>query len=100
MNQQDSGCCAGKILLSFFVGGLIGAGVAMLTAPKTGEKTRKMIKEFAEEAKEKAEYYTDQAKDVATTYFEKGKDFIEKESNIITKTVEAGIKAYEKEKQN
>ena len=96
MNRQDSGFCAGQILLSFFIGGLIGAGIAILTAPKTGEETRKMMKEFAEEAKEKAEDCIDQVKGVATTYFEKGKDFIEKENNIITKTIEAGRKAYEK----
>jgi gas vesicle protein len=100
MNQQDSGCSTGTILLSFFVGGLIGAGVVMLTAPKTGEETRKMIKELAEEAKEKAEDYIDQVRVIATTYFEGGKDFIEKEKNIITKTVEAGKEAYEKEKQS
>src|SRR5512140_3813256 len=99
MNQQDSGCCAGKVLLSFFVGGLIGAGIAILTVPKTGEETRKMMKEFAEDAKEKAEDCIDQVKGVATTYFEKGRDFIEKENSIFTKTVEAGKRAYEKEKE-
>ena len=97
MNQQDSGCSTGKTLLSFFVGGLIGAGVVMLTAPKTGKETRKMIKELAEETKEKAEDFIDQVKVIATTYFEEGKDFIEKEKDIITKTVEAGKEAYEKE---
>ena len=51
-----------KLFCSFFVGGLIGAGVALLIAPKTGEETRRMIKELAEEVKEKAEDYIDQAK--------------------------------------
>ena len=100
MNQQDSRLGTGSILLSFLVGGLIGAGVVMLTARKTGEETRQMIKGLAEEAKEKAEDYIDQVKDMATSYFEKGKDFIEKESNIITKVVEAGKEAYEKEKKS
>ena len=99
MNQQDSGLGTGSILLSFLVGGLIGAGVAVLTARKTGEETRRMIKGFAEDAKEKAEGCIDQVKNRATAYFEKGKDFVEKESNIITKVVEAGKEAYEKEKQ-
>ena len=79
MSEQDSGCSAGKVVCSFFVGGLIGAGVALLIAPKTGEETRRMIKELAEEVKEKAEDYIDQAKGTATAYVEKGKDFIEKE---------------------
>ena len=97
MNQQDSGCSIGKTLLSFFVGGLIGAGAAILIAPKTGKETRKMIKELAEETKEKMEDFIDQVKEIATAYLEEGKDFIEKEKDIITKTVEAGKEAYEKE---
>jgi gas vesicle protein len=100
MSEQDSGFSAGPILLSFFVGGLIGAGVALLMAPKTGEETRRMIKELAEEIKEKAEAYIDQAKGTARIYVEKGKDFIEKEKSVITKTVETGKEAYEKEKNS
>ncbi|HEX2966963.1 MAG TPA: YtxH domain-containing protein [Syntrophorhabdaceae bacterium] len=98
MSDQGSGFTAGTILLSFFFGGLIGAGVALLTAPKTGEETRRMIKELAGDVKEKAEGYIDQAKGTATAYIEKGVDFVEKERDVITKTVEAGKEAYEKEK--
>jgi len=100
MSEQDSGFSAGKVLLSFFVGGLIGAGVALLIAPKTGEETRRMIKELAEEVKDKMEDYIDQAKGTATAYVEKGKDFVEKEKNLITKSVEAGKEAYKKEKNS
>jgi gas vesicle protein len=97
MSEQDCGCSAGKVVCSFFIGGLIGAGVALLIAPKTGEETRGMIKELAEEVKEKAEDYVDQVKGTARIYVEKGKDFIEKEKEIITKTMEAGKEAYKKE---
>ena len=97
MDQQDSGCSAGKVVCSFFIGGLIGAGVALLIAPKTGEETRRMIKELAEEVTQKAENYVSHVKSQATTYVEKGKDFIEKEKDIITKTMEAGKEAYKKE---
>ena len=100
MSEQDSGCSAGKVVCSFFIGGLIGAGLALLMAPKTGEETRRMIKELAGEVKEKAEDYIDQAKGTATAYVEKGKDFIEKEKSVITKTMEAGKEAYKKEKNS
>lgn len=99
MGQQDSGFSAGTVLLSFFMGGIIGAGVALLTAPKTGQETRKIIKDFAEEAKDKAEEYIGQVKDKAGSYVDKGKELIDKEKNIISKAVEAGKDAYEKEKQ-
>ena len=100
MSEEDYGCNAGKVVCSFFVGGLIGAGVALLVAPKTGEETRRMIKELAEEVKAKAEDYVDQVKSKATAYVEKGKDLIEKEKDIIAKTVEAGKEAYKKEINN
>lgn len=99
MGQQDSGFSAGTVLLSFFIGGIIGAGVALLTAPKTGEETRKMIKEFAEDARDRAEEYAGQVKEKASGFVDKGKDLLDKEKNIITKAVEAGKEAYEREKQ-
>jgi gas vesicle protein len=100
MGREDGGCGVGAVVLSFFVGGLIGAGVALLVAPKTGEETRKMIKDLADETKEKVEGYIHEAKGKAATYVEKGKGFIEKEKNIIGKAVEAGKEAYEKEKNS
>lgn len=99
MGQQDSGFSAGTVLLSFFIGGIIGAGVALLTAPKTGQETRKIIRDFAEDAKDKAEEYIGQVKDAASSYVDKGKDLIDREKNIISKAVEAGKDAYEKERQ-
>lgn len=99
MGQQDSGFSAGTVLLSFFIGGIIGAGVAMLTTPKTGEETRRLIKDFAEDARDRAEEYAGHVKDKATGYVDKGRELIDKEKNIISKAVEAGKEAYEREKQ-
>ena len=68
MEQRGKGCCSGTALLSFFVGGLIGAGVALLAAPKTGEATRKMIRELAEDTKAKAEDWIEEVKDKASGF--------------------------------
>jgi gas vesicle protein len=65
----------GTVILSFFVGGLIGTGVALLVAPKTGEETRRMIKDITEEAKWKIEGYIHDAKGKASNYMERGKGF-------------------------
>ncbi|OPY01154.1 MAG: YtxH-like protein [Syntrophorhabdus sp. PtaB.Bin184] len=99
MGQQDSGFSAGTVLLSFFIGGIIGAGVALLTAPKTGQETRKMIKEFAEDARDRAEEYVGQVKEKASGLVDRGRELLDKEKNIISKAVEAGKEAYEREKQ-
>jgi gas vesicle protein len=98
MGQQDSGYGAGAVLLSFFIGGIIGAGVALLTAPKTGQETRKMIRDFAEDTRDKAEDYVGQVKEKAVDYMEKGKEFLDNQKSVISKAVEAGKEAYDRER--
>jgi gas vesicle protein len=68
MEQRGKGCHSGTVLLSFLVGGLIGAGLALLVAPKTGEETRRMIRELAEDTKATAEDWIDEVKDKASGY--------------------------------
>lgn len=99
MRQEEGGYGAGSILLSFLLGGLVGAGVALLFAPRSGEETRRRIKELTEEVKEKAEDYVEQVKGKMTSTVEKGKDFFQEKKSIITTAVEAGKEAYEREKE-
>ncbi|GAB4390378.1 MAG: hypothetical protein Kow0025_21970 [Thermodesulfovibrionales bacterium] len=49
-------------LLSFVLGGAIGAAVALLYAPQAGKRTRKDIREFAEEVKEEVADYAEKVK--------------------------------------
>ncbi|HOV89882.1 MAG TPA: YtxH domain-containing protein [Syntrophorhabdaceae bacterium] len=99
MSEYEKGFGAGSIILSFFIGGIVGAGIALLVAPKSGPETRKQIKELAESAKEKAETYIEKVKEKASAAVEKGKDFIEKEKSIIKTAVDAGREAFERERQ-
>jgi gas vesicle protein len=99
MSNEESGRCTGSIILAFFLGGLLGAGVALLLAPQPGEETRKKIKELAEEAKEKAAGYAEQVKGKVTSTVGKGKEIIEEKKTLITTAIEAGKEAYGKEKE-
>ena len=99
MRHDEEGYCGGSLLFSFLLGGLVGAGVALLFAPKSGRETREKIKELAEDVKERAECYVDQAKGKVTSTVGKGKDFFMEKKSIITTAVEAGKEAYEKEKE-
>jgi len=47
------------ILVSFLIGGIVGAGLALLFAPQTGRKTRKQIADLAEDVRD---YTSDYAK--------------------------------------
>ena len=120
MKEEGSGASAGAVILSFFLGGLVGAGVAFLLAPRAGSETRQKIRELADEAKEKAGGYYDQARERASSAvqmgkefvdknksvitsvidsgIEKGKEFVDKKKTLITSAVEAGVEAYQREK--
>ena len=68
-NEFDTS--SGSWLLSFVLGGLIGAAVALLVAPRSGRQTREQIKDLAEDAKERAEEYYDKAKSRISTAMQK-----------------------------
>jgi len=97
--NENGGFSASCVLMSFVVGGLLGAGVALLVAPKSGKETRQQLKELAEDVKGKAEGYIEQMKEQVSTVVEKGKDLLEEQKSILASAVEAGKEAYEKEKE-
>lgn len=97
--REEGGYSASSMLLSFLLGGIVGAAVALLLAPHTGRETRLRIKEFAGDIKDKAVGYVEDIKEKATSSVEKGKEFLEEKKSLISKAVEAGKEAYEKEKE-
>ncbi len=99
MRCDEEGYGAGSLFFSFILGGLMGAGVALLLAPRSGEETRRRIRELADDVREKAEDYVEQTKGKVMSTFDKGKGFVEEKKSVITAAVEAGKEAYEKEKE-
>ena len=99
MENEESGRSTGSIILAFFIGGLVGAGVALLIAPQSGKETRQKIKELADDAKEKATQYAEEVKSKVTSAVGKGKELVEEKKSLITTAVEAGKGAYVKEKE-
>ncbi len=97
MRHEGEGFSSGALLLSFLLGGLVGAGLALLLAPQSGEETRRRIKDMAESAKEKASDYVSQTKERIASTIEKGKHVIEEKKSAISAAFEAGKEAYEKE---
>jgi gas vesicle protein len=99
MGNEESGRSTGSIILAFFIGGLVGAGVALLLAPQSGKETRQKIKGLTDEAKEKATKYAEEVKSKVTSAVGKGKELVEEKKSLITTAVEAGKGAYAKEKE-
>jgi len=99
MEKDVTGCCAGSVLRSFLIGGLVGAGIALLVAPKSGRETREKLRELVKDAKEETGQYLEKVKGSAATVVKKGEEFLEEQKSMLTTAVEAGKEAYEKEKE-
>lgn len=97
--REEGGYSAGSIFLSFILGGVVGAGLAMLFAPKSGSETRHRMRELAEDFRDKAKDYVEDVKGKITTGLDKGKEFYEDKKSAITSAIDAGKEAFEKEKE-
>ncbi len=84
--------------LAFVFGGLVGAGITLLMAPRSGRETREKIKSTTGEVKGKAENYYSQAIERLTAAVEKGKEVLEKERFNIKSAIDAGREAYQKQR--
>ena len=69
--RDDRGSSVGTALTFLFIGLGIGALSALLFAPQSGEKTRKLIRRRYEDAVDTVEDWTEQAGDM----WEKGVDY-------------------------
>ena len=78
----------GSLVVPILAGGIIGAGIALLLAPKSGSETRADLKQFASTAGEKV-----------ASAIDKGKDLYVAGKGAITEAVVAGKKAYIEEKE-
>jgi gas vesicle protein len=74
-------------LCAFILGGLIGAALGVLYAPKSGKETRRDIKRFSEDV-------ADKVKDLGEDFTEKGRKVYEERKDKINEVLEAGKKAF------
>jgi gas vesicle protein len=95
--KEDNGFSAGSVLLSFLLGGMVGAGLALLMAPQSGQETRRRIRELAEDVKGKASEYVEHTKERVSATVGKGKEMFEGQKSALAAAIEAGKEAYEKE---
>ena len=103
--QNDSAKIAGAFLL----GGLVGAFVALLYAPKTGKETRREISkvaksvkknttEFVEDTVDTINDFVDDMKDRATYVIDKGADLTDSAKKEIIHSIEYGQRVIEKQR--
>jgi gas vesicle protein len=96
---MSEGSGSGEKALFFALGAFMGATVALLLAPRSGEETRRMI---ADKAREGADYVANRGKDIAgktSGYIERGKDVIQQQRDQLSAALQAGKQAYREEKE-
>jgi gas vesicle protein len=87
MSDGNSNHNIGGILAAFAVGAVVGAGVALLYAPRSGRETRELLGQKTRDLRDKA---TDALDDVKDT-------FRQKKSELVA-AVEAGKQAVREER--
>ncbi|MBI5632008.1 MAG: YtxH domain-containing protein [Nitrospirae bacterium] len=97
--MKDEGFGSGSVLLAFLLGGVVGAGLALLVAPQSGEETRRKIKELADDIKDKTNEYINEAKEKVSSAADEGKGYYDEKKSLIKAAIDAGKDAYEKEKE-
>ena len=80
-------------LLGFLLGAGVGVGIGMLFAPKSGDKTRGLLKEKADEGKEYLKRRSSELRDSATDIIERGKEAIGRQKDALAEAVAAGKQA-------
>ena len=95
-----------NMMVPFFVGSVVGAGVALLLAPKPGKEVRNDIKWFATTTKDRVNLTVDKGKElydegrtVVASVIDKGKEFYEEGRTVVTSAIDAGKTAYVHEKE-
>ncbi len=62
--------------LAFITGIVIGTGMGILMAPQSGTRTRRKIRNFAEDAGERVSEFSGDARDAVDNLMERGKKFV------------------------
>jgi gas vesicle protein len=77
-----------SVFVPFVLGGLVGAGIALLLAPKSGKEVRDDIKDLAENTRE-----------TITSTMHRGQELIEEGKIAVSSAIDAGKAAYVYEKE-
>jgi gas vesicle protein len=110
MSQRDEEHYLTASLISFLAGSIVGAGIALLLAPQSGEYTRREMREKAERAIIKLHRMEDEIKDVmnekihrirlkASQLVDEGKDMAEVKKREMVDAIAVGKSVLEQKQR-
>lgn len=93
MSDHNDSSSAG-VLLSFVLGGLAGAALAVLFAPRSGRETREMLSDRMKEGVAKGRDLKDEVVNRTQQLRDQAVDFVEERKGRLGTAIEAGQQAY------
>lgn len=94
----DDKCSGGNIFVGFLLGVVVGGGVALLTAPRSGRETRDKLRGLAGETSERIRKIAEDAEEQIAEVLNEGKETLAHKRDIVKAAVEAGREAMAAEK--
>ncbi len=95
--MADNSGDLGSFLAGFVIGGLIGAGVALLMAPQSGEETRALIADKSIELRDRAVETAEEAQSRAGEFASQTAEAYDQQVQRIQAAVDAGKKPPKKD---
>lgn len=106
MSNDERNTGTSGVVLSFLLGALSGAALAILFAPRSGRETREMLGEKLRETADRSRRFGEQALEKgreaaedASSYLDRQREALEKRRDRLSAAVEAGRQAYRDEKE-
>ena len=81
-------------LANFVLGVGVGVVVGLLFAPKTGEETRELLKNKADEGKEFLKKRGSELRESASEMLDRGRDVVGRQKDTLAEAMAAGKQAY------
>ena len=93
MSNHEESSSAG-VLLSFILGGLAGAALAVLFAPRSGRETREILSDRMKDGLAKGRDLKDEVVNRSQELRDQAVDFVEERKGRLGNAIEAGQQAY------
>jgi gas vesicle protein len=94
--QNTSGL--GQTLLAFTLGALIGGGLALLTAPRSGAASREKLRGMVDDKRVKLDEMTEDAETRIKKVIQESHEILEKKVDLVKAALKAGKDAMDAEK--
>ena len=95
---EHEGPSSGAVLLGFLSGAAVGAVMAVLLTPRTGQESREMLRGYARRAEDGLRELVGEAEEKLDGVIEEGRGFLESKKAVLREAFDAGREAMRRER--